>query len=39
MPGGTIGIEIGEGYSVTMTGSVTRVADGELHPELFKVTV
>jgi diaminopimelate epimerase len=39
MPGGTIGIEIGEGYSVTMTGPVTRVADGELHPELFKVTV
>jgi diaminopimelate epimerase len=39
MPGGTIGIEIGEGYSVTMTGSVTRVADGELHPELFRVTV
>ena len=39
MPGGTIGIEIGEGYSVTMTGSVTRVADGELNPELFRVTV
>jgi diaminopimelate epimerase len=39
MPGGTIGIEIGEGYSVTMTGSVTRVAEGELHPELFRVTV
>jgi diaminopimelate epimerase len=39
MPGGTIGIEIGDGYSVTMTGPVNRVADGELHPELFKVTV
>jgi diaminopimelate epimerase len=39
MPGGAIGIEIGEGYSVTMTGSVTRVADGEMHPELFRVTV
>jgi diaminopimelate epimerase len=39
MPGGTIGIEIGDGYSVTMTGTVNRVADGELHPELFKVTV
>jgi diaminopimelate epimerase len=39
MPGGEIGIEIGDGYSVTMTGTVNRVADGELHAELFKVKV
>jgi diaminopimelate epimerase len=39
MPGGTIGIEIGEGYSVVMTGTVNKVAEGELHPELFSVTV
>ncbi|HEY1792857.1 MAG TPA: diaminopimelate epimerase [Opitutaceae bacterium] len=35
MPGGTIGIEIGEGYAITMTGPVTRVADGTLDPEMF----
>jgi diaminopimelate epimerase len=39
MPGGTIGIEIGDGFSITMTGTVNRVADGEMHPELFGVTV
>jgi diaminopimelate epimerase len=39
MPGGTLGIEIGEGYSVVMTGTVNKVAVGELHPELFAVTV
>ena len=39
MPGGSIGIEIGEGFAITMTGTVNRVADGELHPELFAVTV
>jgi diaminopimelate epimerase len=38
MPGGTIGIEIGDGYSILMTGTVNRVADGELHPELFGVS-
>jgi diaminopimelate epimerase len=35
MPGGTIDIEIGDGYSIQMTGTVNKVADGEMHPELF----
>lgn len=35
MPGGSIGIEIGDGFAITMTGTVSRVADGDLHPELF----
>ena len=39
MPGGTIKIEIGDGFSVLMTGTVNRVADGELHADLFKVSV
>ncbi len=39
MPGGTIGIEIGEGFAIRMTGSVNKVAVGDLHPELFEVTV
>lgn len=37
MPGGPIGIEIGEHYAIKMTGAVTRVAEGELHPELFTI--
>ena len=39
MPGGVIDIEIGDGFSIQMTGSVNRVAEGEMHPELFAVTV
>jgi diaminopimelate epimerase len=39
MPGGTIKIEIGDGFSVLMTGTVNRIADGELHADLFKVVV
>src|SRR5262249_46594822 len=39
MPGGTIGIEIGDGYAIRMTGTVNRVADGAMHPELFAVKV
>jgi diaminopimelate epimerase len=39
MPGGTIGIEIGDGYAIQMTGSVNKVAEGTLHPDLFKVSV
>jgi diaminopimelate epimerase len=39
MPGGTIGIEIGDGFSISMTGTVNKVAEGEMHPELFEVTV
>src|SRR6202789_151295 len=38
-PGGIIKIEIGENFAIRMTGSVTRVADGEMHGDLFKVTV
>ena len=39
MPGGEIGIEIGKDFSIRMTGPVTRVAEGELHPELFTTNV
>jgi len=39
MPGGEIGIEIGEGYSIMMTGTVNKVADGRMHAELFAVKV
>ena len=36
MPGGTIAIEIGDNYAITMTGPVTRVAEGELHNEMLE---
>jgi diaminopimelate epimerase len=36
MPGGAIAIEIREGYAVRMTGSVTRVAAGSLHEEMWE---
>jgi len=39
MPGGTIGIEIGAGFSIRMTGTVNKVAEGDMHPELFAVKV
>lgn len=39
MPGGQIGIEIGDGYSIMMTGTVNQVAEGSMHPELFAVKV
>jgi diaminopimelate epimerase len=39
MPGGQIGIEIGDNFSIRMTGPVTRVAEGTLHPELFTTKV
>ena len=39
MPGGKIGIEIGEGFSILMTGTVNKVAEGQMHPELFAVKV
>ena len=39
MPGGTIGIEIGDGFAIRMTGTVNKVADGTMDPELFAVTV
>jgi diaminopimelate epimerase len=35
MPGGEIRIEISPSYAIQMTGSVTKVADGHLHPEIF----
>lgn len=39
MPGGQIGIAIGPDFAIKMTGPVTRVAGGELHPELFTTRV
>ncbi len=39
MPGGRIGIEIGPDYSILMTGTVNKVAEGAMHPELFAVKV
>jgi diaminopimelate epimerase len=35
MPGGKIEIEIGDGFSIRMTGSVTKVADGIIAKEMF----
>ena len=39
MPGGQIEIEIGDGFSIMMTGTVNKVAEGSMHPELFAVKV
>ena len=39
MPGGKIGIEIGTDFSILMTGTVNKVAEGTMHPELFLVKV
>jgi diaminopimelate epimerase len=39
MPGGQIGIEIGDNFSIMMTGTVNKVADGTMHSELFAVKV
>lgn len=39
MPGGQIGIEIGAEFSIRMTGTVNKVAVGEMHPQLFEVKV
>jgi diaminopimelate epimerase len=36
MPGGALAVEIGPGWDVTLTGPVTRVAEGTLHPEGFE---
>jgi diaminopimelate epimerase len=35
MPGGVIAIEIGEGFSIRMTGGVTRVAGGVMDAEMM----
>jgi diaminopimelate epimerase len=39
MPGGTIEIEIGEDYSILMTGGVTKVGEGVLAKEMFEFEV
>lgn len=39
MPGGKISIQIGEGFSIMMTGTVNKVAEGTMHPDLFAITV
>jgi diaminopimelate epimerase len=39
MPGGKIGIAIGDDYAIRMTGTVNKVAEGTMHPELFLVKV
>jgi len=39
MPGGTIGIEIGDAYRIRMTGTVKKVADGLMHPEFLTAKV
>lgn len=36
MPGGQIGIEIGQDFAIKMTGSVTRVGEGTLDPEMLE---
>ena len=36
MPGGKLHISIDEDFSVTMTGPVTRIAEGHLSHEMFK---
>ncbi len=36
MPGGSIQIEIRDGFDILMTGSVTRVAEGLISPEIFR---
>lgn len=36
MPGGTIAIEIGDNYAITMTGPVIHVADGALANEMLE---
>jgi len=39
MPGGQIGIEIAPDFAIMMTGTVNKVADGVMHPDLFEVKV
>jgi len=38
-PGGDIAIEIRAGFDILMTGSVTRVAEGVISPEMFSLKV
>jgi diaminopimelate epimerase len=39
MPGGRIGIEIGEDFAIKMTGPVTRVAEGALDAQLLAARI
>jgi len=39
MPGGKIEIEIADDYSIRMTGTVNKVAEGVMHAELFQFRV
>lgn len=39
MPGGEISIEIGEGFSILMTGPVTKVSDGVVSNEIFETII
>ena len=39
MPGGVIQIQIGEGFDILMTGSVTRVSEGVISSEIFTVKI
>ncbi len=39
MPGGQIGIIISPDYAIRKTGTVNKVAEGVIHPELFQVKV
>jgi diaminopimelate epimerase len=39
MPGGKLQIEIGPDYAIRLTGPVTKVAEGMMHPELFATKV
>ena len=36
MPGGRIAIKLDENYGITMTGPVTRVADGTMAAEMLE---
>jgi len=38
MPGGAISIEIGDGFSIMMTGPVAKVSEGTISEEIFAVT-
>lgn len=39
MPGGVIGIELSEALDVRMTGAVTRVGEGLMHPEMLEFRI
>jgi len=39
MPGGIIEIEIGDNFSIRMTGGVTKVADGVMTKEMFGTVI